>query len=68
MSGQPTVNIIDDDEMSSQGSVNTLVVAPRTEAKMQLIVQTQYVLPFGLPLWPQSPIVQVAPTIQSSVF
>ena len=34
MSGQPTVNIVDDDEMSSQGSVNAPMVAPSTVAQV----------------------------------
>ena len=35
MSGQPTVNIVDDDEMSSQGSVNAPMAAPGTAAQVQ---------------------------------
>ena len=68
MSGQPTVNIVDDDKMSSQGNVDAPVAVPKIEAQVQPAMQTQYVLPSGLPLWPQSLIVQVAPTTQSSVF
>ena len=68
MSGHPIVNIVDDDEMSSQGSVNAPVAAPRIEAPIQSATTQSFVLPSGLPLQPQSPIAQVAPTVQSSVF
>ena len=37
MSGQPTVNIVDNDEMSSQGSVNAPMVAPNTAAQVQAL-------------------------------
>ena len=43
------------------------MAAPIVKAQMQPIVQTQYVLPSGLPLGPQSPIVRVAPTAQPNV-
>ena len=68
MSGQPTMNIVDNDEMSSRGSVNASVAAPRIEAPIQSAITQSSVLPSGLPLRPQSPIAQVAPTMQSSVF
>ena len=53
MSGQPKMNIVDDDDMSSLGTVNVPMVAPKIEAQMQSAVQSQYVLPFGLLPWPQ---------------
>ena len=68
MSGQPTVNLVDDDEMSSQGSVNAPVAAPRTEAPILSAGTQSSVMPSGLPLRPQLPVVQGAPTLQSSVF
>ena len=67
MSGQPTLNIVDDEEMSSQGSVNAPVAAPRTEAPLSSIGTQSSVMPSGLPLRPQSPVAQGAPTLQSSV-
>ena len=73
MSGQPTVNIVDDDdEMSSQGSINAPMVAPSTVAQVQPPTRQQYETPSGLPAWPQPPMAQSMqapiPTAQSSVF
>ena len=72
MSGQPTVNIVDDDERSSQGSVNAPMAVPGTAAQVQAPTRQQYETPSGLPPWPHSPIAQEmqqpAPTAQSSVF
>ena len=68
MSGEPTMNIVDDDEMSSQGTANVPVAVPRIEALIPATIQQSFVLPFGLPLWLQSPITQIAPIVQSSVF
>ena len=48
MRGQATVNILDDKEMSSQGSVNALVVAPSPDAQVQAPARQQYDTPFGL--------------------
>ena len=61
------MNIVDDDEMSSQGSVNAPVAAPRTEAPILSAGTQSSVLPSGLPLRPQSPVAQSAPTLQSSI-
>ena len=55
MSGQPTVNIVDDDEMSLQGSVNAPMVVPSTAARVQAPTRQQYETPSGLPPWPHSP-------------
>ena len=72
MSGQPIVNIVDDDEMSSQGSVNASMVAPGMATQVQAPTRQQYETPSGLPPWPHSPMAQTmqqpAPTEQSSVF
>ena len=68
MSGHPTVNIVDDNEMSSQGSVNAPVATPRTEAPILSAGTQSSVMPSGLPLRPQSPVAQVTPTVQSNVF
>ena len=72
MSGQPTVNIVDDNEMSSQGSVNAPMAAPGTATQVQAPTRQQYETPSGLPPWPHSPMAQEmqqpTPTAQSSVF
>ena len=64
MSGQTKVNIVDDDEMSSQGSINVPMAAPSIEAQVQAPTTQQYETPFGLPPWPHSPRAQAmqAPT------
>ena len=68
MSDHPTLNIVDDDEMSSQGSVNAPVAAPRTEAPIQSVGTQSSVMPSELPLRPQLLVTRVTPTVQSSVF
>ena len=72
MSGQPTVNIVDDDEMSLQGIVNAPMATPSTRAQVQAPTRQPYDTPSGLPLWLQSPMAQamqvLAPTVQLSVF
>ena len=72
MSGQPTMNIVDDDEMSLQGSVNTPMAVPSSGAQVQAPTRQQYDTPSGLPPWPHSPMAyamqQLAPTAQSSIF
>ena len=72
MSGQPTVNIVDNNKMSLQGSVNAPMAAPSMVAQVQAPTQQQYETPFGLPPWPHSPMAQAmqqsAPTEHSSVF
>ena len=39
MSGQPTVNVVDDKEMSSQGSVNAPVAPPQLPTQGQVTAQ-----------------------------
>ena len=68
MSGHGTTNIVDDDEISSQGSVNVPVAVSSAGTQVQSPVLQQTIPPAGSPLRPQSPIAQVAPTVQSSVF
>ena len=72
MSGQPALNIIADDEMHSQCIINAPVAAPNIGAQVQTPTRQQYETPFGLRLWPQSPMAQAiqvpAPIAQSSVF
>ena len=41
MSGQPTVNIVEDEEMSSQGSVNTPVAPPPVATQQSLSTHAQ---------------------------
>ena len=54
MSGQATVNIVDDEEMSSQGSVHSPLIESSVETLVQTPV-TQQALPVaGSPLRPQS--------------
>ena len=48
MSGQPTMNIVDDDEMSSQGSVNAPMAAPSTVAQVQAPTRQRYETPSGV--------------------
>ena len=72
MSGQPTVNIVDDDEMSSQGSVNAPMATPGTAAQVQAPTRQRHETASGLPPWRHSPMAQEmqqpVPTEQSSVF
>ena len=49
MSAQGTINIVDDDEMSSEGSANTPVVLQQQGAVAQAPTQQ---MPSGLPIWP----------------
>ena len=58
MSGQPTVNIVDDDEMSLQGSVNAPMAAPNTAAEVQVPMRQQYETLLGLSPWPHTPMAQ----------
>ena len=50
MSGQGTIKLVDDDEMSSQGSVNALVVASSVGTQIQSLVMQQTIPPSGSPL------------------
>ena len=47
MSGVPTVNVVDDEEMSSQGSVNAPVAPPQSPTAQAPTQQVQT----GLPSW-----------------
>ena len=55
MSRQATLNVVDDEEMSSQGSVNAPVARPSSP----LVQGPTYQTPSGLPPWPGSPMEQV---------
>ena len=48
MSGQPTVNVVDDKEMSSQGSVNAPMAPPQSPTQGQMMAQTP-ILPVFFP-------------------
>ena len=62
MSGLPTVNVVDDEEMSSQGSVNALVAPPQSPTQGQATPQ----LPSPVFVMPSS-VVSTTPTQQSGV-
>ena len=51
MSVQGTINVVDDEEMSSQGSVNAPVARPSSP----LVQGPTYQAPSGLPPWPVMP-------------
>ena len=68
MSGQATVNIVDDEEMSSQGSVHSPLIGSSVGTPVQTPVIQQSLPVAGSPLRPQSPVARIAPTVQSSVF
>ena len=62
MSGQPTYNVVDDEEMSSQGSVNAPVAHPQSPTQAQGTAQTPL-----LPTFFPSSVLDSAPTQQSRV-
>ena len=67
MSGQATVNIVDDEEMSSQGSIHSPLIGSSVGTPAQTPVIQQSLPVTGSPLRPQSPVARIAPTVQSSV-
>ena len=60
-------NIVDDEEMSSQGSVHSPSVVTREGTQLQSLVIQQTIPSPGSPLHPQSAVPHVAPTLQSSI-
>ena len=62
MSRQPTVNVVNDEEMSSQGSVNAPVAPPHSPTHGQVTAQTPSA-PISFP----SLVLDSAPTQQSGV-
>ena len=67
MSRQATLNVVDDEEMSSQGSVNAPVARPTSPVVQGPTYQT----PSGLPPWPVLPMEQgltAAAPMQQSIF
>ena len=61
------VNIVDDDEMSSQGSVHSPFVVSSAGTPLPSLVTQQTMEPARSPLRLQSLVPRVAPTIQSSI-
>ena len=72
MNGQAIINLVDDEEMSSQGSVNAPVVTPRPGSPSQVPMTQAYDTPSGIPQWlgmhGAMPMQTLAPTMQSNVF
>ena len=68
MSGQGTINLVADEEMSSQGSVQSPLIGSSVGTPIQRPVIQQVIPAIGSPLQPQSPVARVTPTVQSSVF
>ena len=64
---QGDVNIVDDDEMSSQGSVHSPFVVSSAGTPLPSLVTQQTTEPVGSPLRPQSPVPHAALTIQSNI-
>ena len=62
MSGQPTINVVDDEEMSSQGSVNAPVAHPSSPTQGQVTAQAPSA-PYSFP----SSVLDTAATQQSRV-
>ena len=60
-------NIVDDEEMSSQGSVHSPFAVTTKGTYVQSPVIQQTVPSAGSPLRPQSPVSRAAPTMQSSI-
>ena len=60
-------NIVDDEEMSSQGSVHSPFAVTSEATHVQSPVIQQTVPSGGSPLRPQSPVSRAAPTMQSSI-
>ena len=57
MSDKATINLVDDEEMSSQGSVNAPVVPPSSP----MVQGPTYQTPSGLPPWPGLPKAPIQP-------
>ena len=67
MSGHATMNVVDDEEMSSQGSVHSPLTGSGVGTPVQTPVTPQVIPVAGSPLRPQSPMAHATPTVQSSV-
>ena len=67
MSAQGDVNIVDNDEMSSQGSAHSPFVISSVGTPLPSLVTQQTMEPAGSPLRPQSPVPRAALTMQSSI-
>ena len=63
MSGQATINIVDDEEMSSQGSVHSPLIGSSVGTPVQTPLIQQSLPVVGSPLRPQSLVARIAPTV-----
>ena len=61
------MNVVDDEEMSSQGSVHSPLTGSGVGTPVQTLVTPQVIPVAGSPLRPQSPMARATPTVQSSV-
>ena len=61
------MNVVDDEEMSSQGSVHSPLIGSSVGMLVQTPVTPQVIPVAGSPLQPQSPVARATPTVQSSV-
>ena len=63
MSGQATINTVDDEEMSSQGSVHSPLIGYSVGTPVQTLVTQQSLPVTGSPLSSQSLVARIAPTV-----
>ena len=68
MSGQATVNNVDDEEMSSQGSVHSPLIGSSVRTPVQTPVIQQSLPITSSSLQPQCPMARIARAVQSSIF
>ena len=72
MSGQATINLVDDEEMSLQGSINVPIATPRVGSPSQVSTTQLQEIPSRLPRWsvmPGAMPVQIpTPTMQSNMY
>ena len=61
------MNVVDDEEMSSQGSVHSPLIGSGVGTPVQTPVTPQVIPVVGSPLRPQSPVARTTLTIQSSI-
>ena len=63
MSGQGTINLVNDEEMSSQGIVQSPLIGSSVGTPVQTPIIQQAILAAGSPLRPQSLVARVTPTV-----
>ena len=61
------MNVFDDEEISSQGSVHSPLTGSSVRMPVQTPVTPQVIPVAGSPLRPQSPMARIAPIVQPSV-